>query len=69
MSEPTLESIEDYNTLKGEKKTVVLGVVVVGLLLGVIYLIVGNVFDNSADNIKVEQSIHGIHGINQIPMK
>lgn len=69
MSEPTLESIEDYNTLKGEKKKVVLGVIFVGLLLGAIYLVAGNVFDNSTDNLKVEQSIHSMHSINKIPMK
>ncbi|MEA1917025.1 MAG: hypothetical protein U9N42_05780 [Campylobacterota bacterium] len=33
-TEPTLESIEDYNTLKGEKKRVVWTVIIVGLIIG-----------------------------------
>ena len=63
MSEPTLEGIEDYNTLKGEKKTVVIGVIFVGLILGVIYSIAYSVFDNSDDTVKIEKSL------NKIPMK
>ncbi|MEA3370507.1 MAG: hypothetical protein U9Q40_04140 [Campylobacterota bacterium] len=57
MSEPTLENIEDYDTLKGEKKKVVWAVVLAGLLIGVIYSIAYNVYDNEEDNIKVEESI------------
>jgi len=44
MSEPTLESIEDYDTLKGEKKKVVLAVVFASLLIGVIYVVVASFF-------------------------
>ena len=60
MSEPRLEDIGDYNTLKGEKKKVVWAVVFAGLLLGVIYSIAYSVYDNKEDNIKVEESIKKI---------
>lgn len=56
MSEPTLESIEDYDTLKGEKKKVVWAVILVGLLMGVIYATVYN-SDEVDDTIKVNESI------------
>lgn len=36
-NEPTLESIEDYNTLSGEKRKVVWAVIIAGLLIGTIY--------------------------------
>jgi hypothetical protein len=42
MGEPTLQSIGDYNGLKGEKKWVVRGVLLSGLLLGALYVIVSN---------------------------
>ena len=59
MSEPTLESIGDYNTLKGEKRKVVMAVIFAGLLMGVIYAIVYSM--NSADDvIDVKESIKTI---------
>jgi predicted negative regulator of RcsB-dependent stress response len=63
MSEPRLEDIEDYNTLKGEKKKIVLAVILAGVLMGVVYIFAYKVFDNKEDNLPVEQSI------NKIPMK
>jgi hypothetical protein len=57
MSEPRLSDIEDYNTLKGEKKRVVWSVIIAGLLLGVIYVIAYNVFDNKEDTIKTQDVI------------
>jgi len=60
MSEPRLEDIGDYDTLKGEKKRVVWAVVLAGLLMGVIYTIAYSVYDNKEDNIKVEESIHKV---------
>jgi len=57
MSEPRLEDIGDYDTLKGEKKKVVWAVILAGLLMGVIYTIAYSVYDNADDNIKVEESI------------
>lgn len=60
MSEPRLEDIGDYDTLKGEKKKVVWAVVLAGLIIGVIYSIAYSVYDNAEDNIKVEESIKKI---------
>jgi len=60
MSEPTLETIEDYNTLKGEKKKIVWAVVLVGLVIGAIYVVAGNVYATPADSIQTEDSIKNI---------
>ena len=57
MSEPRLEDISDYDTLKGEKKKVVLAVIVTGILIGAMYVIAYSIFDNKDDNIKVEKTI------------
>lgn len=37
MDEPTLESIDDYDTLKGEKKRIVWMVIIGGLVVGLIF--------------------------------
>jgi len=42
MSEPRLEDIEDYDTLKGQKKKVVWSIIIIGLVVSVIYGIVVN---------------------------
>ncbi|DAB30934.1 MAG TPA: hypothetical protein CFH84_01345 [Sulfurimonas sp. UBA12504] len=63
MSEPRLEDIEDYNTLKGEKKKIVLAVILAGLIMGVIYVVAFKVFDNKEEALPVEKSL------NKIPMK
>jgi len=39
MSEPRLEDIDDYDTLKGKRTKVVWVVIIVGLVLGAIYSI------------------------------
>jgi len=39
MSEPRLQDIGDYNTLKGEKKRIVWAVIIAGLIIGAIYSI------------------------------
>ncbi|MEA3331340.1 MAG: hypothetical protein U9Q29_06565 [Campylobacterota bacterium] len=57
MSEPRLEDISDYDTLKGEKKRVVLAVILSGLLLGVIYLVINSVFDSDADRVAIEKTL------------
>jgi len=62
MSEPRLEDIGDYDTLKGEKKKVVWGVIIVGLLIGVVYSIIYTSDENS-DAIEVEKTLK------TIPMK
>ena len=56
MSEPRLEDIGDYNSLKGEKKKVVWAVILVGLLLGVIYTVAYGVYDNSEDTIVKQET-------------
>jgi hypothetical protein len=56
MSEPTLENIEDYDTLKGEKKKVVWAVVLAGLTIGVIYSIAYSYYDNTDENMAQQKS-------------
>lgn len=60
MSEPRLEDIGDYDTLKGEKKKVVWTVVVGALLVGVLYVVAYSYYDKSDDSIKVEETIKTI---------
>ncbi len=57
MSEPTLESIEDYNTLKGEKKRVVLAVIIAGLIVGAIYAGAKSYYGTVSDEIKTETGV------------
>ena len=51
--EPTLKDIEDYNTLKGEKKRVVWAVVISGLILGGIYVLVSSFYSKPNDALEV----------------
>jgi hypothetical protein len=60
MDEPTLESIEDYDTLKGSKKKVVWGVIIAGLVIAVVYLGLFYSFGKVDDSIKVESSLQKI---------
>jgi formate/nitrite transporter FocA (FNT family) len=46
MSEPTLESIDDYNTLRGEKKKVVWAVIIAGLVMGIVYAVTVSFYNN-----------------------
>ncbi|OIP55158.1 MAG: hypothetical protein AUK54_04570 [Helicobacteraceae bacterium CG2_30_36_10] len=62
MGEPRLKDIDDYDTLKGGKKRVVWAVILAGLLIGAIYKIAYNVYDNN-DAIKIEDTIQ------KVPMK
>jgi len=64
MSEPRLENIEDYNTLKGEKKRVVWAVILAGLIIGSIYVVVNAVYGPGEDSITVEKSIK-----NKVPLQ
>ena len=63
MSEPRLEDIDDYDNLKGEKKKVVLAVILAGLVMGIIYVVVSNNYDNKEERIEVEKTLK------YIPMK
>jgi len=60
MSEPTLEGIEDYNTLKGEKKKIVWAVIFAGLLMGVVYSFVYNANNDVDDKIQTQETIKTI---------
>jgi len=60
MSEPRLEDIGDYNTLRGEKKKVVWAVILAGLLMGVVYSISSTIYDNYKEPIVVEKNLKKI---------
>ena len=57
MTEPRLEDISDYNTLKGEKKRIVWAVIIAGLFLGAIYMMAYNIYDDKGDAILVKDEI------------
>jgi hypothetical protein len=56
-NEPTLSSIEDYNTLKGSKKRVVWAVIISGLLIGAIFVAAKMYYGSTEDTIIVNESI------------
>lgn len=56
-NEPTLETIEDYNTLKGSKKRVVWTVIIIGLIIGAIFVAANNYYEKSNDTIPVQDTI------------
>ncbi len=57
MSEPTLEDISDYDTLSGKKKKVVWIAILVGLIIGAIYVVSYTYFGNVSDSLPVEKKI------------
>ncbi|RUM66090.1 MAG: hypothetical protein DSZ03_01735 [Sulfurimonas sp.] len=57
MSEPRLQDIEDYNTLKGEKRRVVWAVIVAGLVIGAIYVGAKAMFSDTEDAIPINDTI------------
>lgn len=63
MSEPSLDNISDYNTLEGEKRKVVTAVVLSGLIIGIIYVVVYNIYDTPKGSLNVEKTLK------HIPMK
>lgn len=56
-NEPTLSSIEDYNTLKGSKKRVVWAVIISGLIIGTIFLSAKILYGGVNDSLPVGESI------------
>lgn len=56
-NEPNLKGIEDYNTLKGQKKRIVWAVIISGLIIGAIFLSAKVYFQQPEDVIEVEQTI------------
>ena len=59
-NEPTLESIGDYDTLKGSKKKIVWSVIVIGLLIGTIYTVVSSTYSNVDDRIEIQDPIKNV---------
>lgn len=60
MSEPELEDISDYDTLKGEKKSVVWTVIIVGLLIGTAFLIINAKYGAVKDGIQINDPIKNV---------
>lgn len=60
MSEPKLENIGDYNTLKGEKKRVVWAVIIAGCIIGAIYVVVNESYSKVDDSIPTSDTIKNI---------
>ena len=60
MSEPTLNQIEDYNGLKGEKRRIVYAVIIAGLIIGGIYTFARAMYNEPTDAIKIDQNIKKI---------
>ncbi len=56
-NEPTLNSIEDYNTLKGSKKRVVWTVILTGLILGALFVAAKFYYGEADDTIQVQDPI------------
>lgn len=56
-NEPTLESIEDYNTLKGSKKRVVWTVIISIIVVGIAFTVAKNYYGKVNDSILVEEAI------------
>ena len=60
MNEPRLEAIEDYDTLKGEKKRVVWAMVLAGFIIGAIYVVASSLLTNGDDAIQTQESLKNI---------
>jgi hypothetical protein len=56
-NEPTLSSIEDYDTLKGSKKRIVWAVIISGLLIGVIFVAAKIYYGTPDETMMVNESI------------
>ncbi len=57
MKEPTLQTIEDYDTLSGEKRRVVWAVIISGLIIGAIYIGAKVIYSDVEDAIPINDSI------------
>ena len=57
MSEPRLQDLSDYDTLSGKKRTTVFVAILVGLVIGTIYVLSYHYFGNVSDSIPVEKNI------------
>ena len=59
-SEPNLEELEDYHTLKGGKRRVVWAVIIAGLIIGIIYAGAKRYFGKVDDALPAAESIQSI---------
>ncbi|MDD2828843.1 MAG: hypothetical protein PHW18_04640 [Sulfuricurvum sp.] len=62
-NEPTLSSIEDYDTLKGSKKRIVWSVIIIGLFIGALLAGAKLYFGDAHDALPTADAI------NKVPMK
>jgi len=62
-NEPTLSDIEDYNTLKGQKKRIVWAVIISGLIIGAIFLAAKSYYG------EVDDSLPASDAITKVPLK
>ncbi|HEX5623568.1 MAG TPA: hypothetical protein VFX57_03905 [Sulfuricurvum sp.] len=56
-NEPNLRDLEDYNTLKGEKKRIVWIVIIAGLAIGALLVAAKSYYGTVEDSIPVQESI------------
>ena len=56
-TEPTLSSIEDYDTLKGSKKRIVWSVIISGLILGALFVGAKIYYGEADDTIHIQDTI------------
>jgi hypothetical protein len=66
MSEPRLEDMSDYNTLKGEKRRIVWAVIIAGLIIGTIYLAARSYYVPN-DSIETQDDIVKVPGVTTVP--
>ena len=68
-TEPELETMDDYDTLTGEKKRIVWTVIVVGILIGVGYAVASKVFTAEGDAIQTQDTISIVPPSKSVPVK
>ena len=59
-NEPSLESIEDYDTLKGSKKRTIWTIIVLSLLVGAVYATVSQKYSSVDDKIEIQDPIKNV---------
>ena len=59
-SEPTLESIGDYETLQGSKRKVVWSVVIVGLIIGAMFAFLNSSYGTVDDKLQINDPIENV---------
>ncbi|SFV64672.1 hypothetical protein MNB_SM-5-1157 [hydrothermal vent metagenome] len=59
-SEPELRDFDDYDTLSGEKKRVVWGVIIAGILIGCAFFAASKIYVDKGDVILVHDDITNV---------